>query len=343
MGDIVGGVAGGLLGGGDDPGAAQAAAQKQIFEKQRKALEEASELLRSGFREQVEAAKRGGFEGQFDLGEIFGAKPGVAPFSPISLTEQQAAALRGNLANLPLANQLAAGFSSGFTDAALDRVRSIVPGFDRAQAQQARTALSQLAGEIPRDVAEAVASARAELSGVAGTFGGDRNLVARDLGLTSLDLQRSGASLFQDILNQANQISPAGAQINPGSFAVSPAQQTDLSFRQNLIDQGQRQNQLNIGAAPSPAAEALFQASLANLGGQAGTLAGVAGLQPPAGPFSNAPGPFQPVYDAIGGAAGNLFDSAFGLSGGSTGGFFSNLFNSSGAGTFSSPLRALPV
>ena len=321
----------------------QADVQQKIFKSQREALANASELLRTGFEERVSDAKAGKFEGLFGLDEIFGTKPGVEAFAPVSLQGEQARAIRANLANLPAAQALASAYSEGFTQDALNRVRAITPGFDRSQSQMARNAGALLEGEIPADVAEAVASARAEMAGASGMFGGANNLVARDLGLTSLDLQNRGASLFQSMVNQANQISPVAGQTAAASFGVSPAQQTDLSFRQNLIDQSTRQNQANIGAAATPAAEALFQASLANLGGEAGTLAGVAGLQTPVAPgLAQARGQLYGAgFNALGGVLGIPgFSSPFG--GGGLFGGASPTPPSSGPGSFANPLQALP-
>lgn len=90
-----------------------------------------------------------------------------------------------------------------FNQAELERLleRSI-PGYREAQAQRTGTSMSLMRGELPPDVEEAVfrrSAGRAVGGGFAGSLAG-RNLTARDLGRTSLDLMNLGQQQFAGIL-----------------------------------------------------------------------------------------------------------------------------------------------
>lgn len=77
-----------------------------------------------------------------------------------------------------------------------------VPGYAGGQRQRIGNAMSMMRGEIPDDVA-GVVSRRTAARSLEGGYGGSgmgRNLEARDLGLTSLDLIGRGGSDFAGII-----------------------------------------------------------------------------------------------------------------------------------------------
>lgn len=90
-----------------------------------------------------------------------------------------------------------------FNQAELDRLLGQeIPGYRSAQEQRTSNAMALLRGEIPEDVTSQVqrrTAAQALEGGYAGS-GMARNLTARDLGRTSLDLQNLGAQQFSNIV-----------------------------------------------------------------------------------------------------------------------------------------------
>tara|TARA_R110000822_G_scaffold144715_3_gene283538 strand:- start:2166 stop:2921 length:756 start_codon:yes stop_codon:yes gene_type:complete len=77
-----------------------------------------------------------------------------------------------------------------------------IPGYQEGQAQRTQNAMSLLRGELPPDLAAQIqrnTASKALTGGYAGSQAA-RNLTARDLGRTSLDLQQAGAQQFSNIL-----------------------------------------------------------------------------------------------------------------------------------------------
>lgn len=150
------GAAGGILGAGMMIGGAALGAS--AAEKRRRRLEE--------------LAKTPGLDLQSVIGETTGALSGGLP----------GAANYANAANLSSVE----GLQSVLEGA--------IPGYSEMQKTRAGAVGSMLRGKLPADVSRAVASAatsRAMEGGYGGSAAG-RNLVARDLGLTSLDILGRG-------------------------------------------------------------------------------------------------------------------------------------------------------
>lgn len=95
-----------------------------------------------------------------------------------------------------------------------------IPGYEEGQAQRSQNALALMRGEIPADVADVIqrsAAARAVTGGYGGTPAG-RNLVARDLGRTSLDLMNLGQQQFAGILGTTPRAEMANYMLTPSQI-----------------------------------------------------------------------------------------------------------------------------
>lgn len=111
------------------------------------------------------------------------------------------------------------GFSSKANQTLKDSLESSAPGLNEGVQTLSRTALSQLQGDIPQDVQDEIfrsAAFRELSSGLGGESRRARNLTARDLGLTSLELQQQG-------------IANMGTAMQ-GAAALNPVQAADLLF-----------------------------------------------------------------------------------------------------------------
>lgn len=103
-------------------------------------------------------------------------------------------------------------------------LQSLDPNILSSVAQLGRTTLSQLQGQIPQDVQDEIgrdSAFNALQGGYAGT-GMARNLTSRDLGLSSLDMQKQGAGNLGTLFNSLGALNPSNA--NLASILFSPQQ-----------------------------------------------------------------------------------------------------------------------
>ena len=145
-----------------------------------------------------------------------------------------------------------------------------IPGYEEGQAQRTQTALSLMRGELPADVQDLVARSTAARA-VGGGFGGSqfgRNLTARDLGRTSLDLMSLGGQQFAGILGTTPRPEMA-------SYALTPAQ--ILALRSQ--ERSQKMSAMG-GAAQMPGAT---DVAASGLGAAGGGILGLGGLLTGAG------------------------------------------------------------
>lgn len=128
------------------------------------------------------------------LGGLLQDRPNVPEFKPISVQDSQTKAIAGNTASLPALKTQAADINT-FTQNEIQRMLELaMPGYAKLRDSGTRTISDLVAGKIPGDVASQVLrnSASRSLYGGFGGTGMSRNLSARDLGLTSLDLIGKG-------------------------------------------------------------------------------------------------------------------------------------------------------
>jgi hypothetical protein len=187
------------------------------------------------------------------LQSIFGKKPNLPAWQSLDLGTEQQKAISANTAAMPGAEKLVAEsnlFSQQQTDQML---QGAIPGFSTMKGQASADISSMLKGEIPKDVSDAVQNSAAARSLGMG-FGGSgmsRSLVARDLGLTSLDLTQKGLSSAQSWMQTMNQLYAPG-QINLSSMFITPQQQA--GFSQEERNMGFEHDWLGnqIAAMPDP-------------------------------------------------------------------------------------------
>ena len=177
-------------------------------------------------------------------------------------------------------------------------VRSAIPSFDAITGAESGVLNDWLAGRLSPSLVSQVrrnAASRAFEGGYGGTGFAD-NLEARDLGLSSLDLQGRGAQLAPGYLNTIAGIT-LPQQVSPSAFFLSPAQQlnTDQFNEEARYGRDWLQNQLDSIPDPYKAAIASDVGGIADVVGTAAltALGGVGG-------------------GAIGGAAGATAGSSLG-------------------------------
>ena len=190
-----------------------------------------------------------------------GKKPKI-PGWP-SFQESQQRAITGNIAAFQPASELAEMTNQFNQEQLLQQLRAAMPGYDTMVSRAGRNISSQLAGEIPADVAMQVnrKAAAASLSGGYGTGGMARNLEARDLGLTSYGIAQQGLnSAMQWIANSRQYRTPETMDIT--SMFITPQQQGEWDvnkWQRDLLAAG-------VAAMPDPRRAAIGGAMM-NYGG----------------------------------------------------------------------------
>lgn len=136
------------------------------------------------------------------------------------------------------AEKLAAGLNQKYQSA----FNAAMPGYTANMAKANELTSSYLSGKLPQDVVDAVYRGAAAKGFTAGIFGGGigRNLVAKDLGLTSLQLQSAGANLLQQTAQLASSVIQATMPVSGESFArgmmTDPNQIFSSVMNMNRVD-----------------------------------------------------------------------------------------------------------
>jgi hypothetical protein len=200
----------------------------------------------------IGAASKGGLFGGG------GGGGGSAPqFKPVNLTQvqlpdfavglnqytQQSQDLPGMAATAEMADSLA---NQSYQKA----LNQVYPGLTTQVSQISNLANQYLHGIIPQDVQDQVQRATAQQAiqgGYGATSGMGRNLTARDLGLTSLNLQQMGTQMFGEGASAARALNPSFTPVS--SLLMTPAQllarqdqasyyNTDIKNQQEIINTG---------------------------------------------------------------------------------------------------------
>lgn len=211
----------------------------------------------------------------------YGKKPTVPQYNAVDPSKVQQETVAGNLSALPGIESLTDKTNTFNMDQLQKMLEKAVPGYQDILTQQSGVLQSQLRGEIPEDVQDAIqnsAAGRAIGGGYAGS-GAHGNLVARDFGRTSYDITSQA-------MDSASRWMAATAEItmpnmfNAQSMFLTPGQRIEVGFR-NTENQFQRDWMNNqIKALPDPAKAALGDAFIedeAALMEMAGSVAGMAG------------------------------------------------------------------
>lgn len=202
------------------------------------------------------------------LGPIFGTKPSVPEIQQLELSDEQIKAIQANIAAAPEAARLA----DMTADQIEDLIRRTTPNFDTLTRGISSSIEDFTKGRIPKDVSETVmrSDAAKALAGGYGGTGMHSALVARDLGLTSLDLVMKGIGAAESWLN-ASQALYAPAMATYQNMFITPSQQAafDVEERNTQFQRSWLKSQ--IKAMPDPVMrgihDTIMSLAVAYLGG----------------------------------------------------------------------------
>lgn len=197
-------------------------------------------------------ASAGAGAGISTLGNLMKKKVNAPSYKEISTAEEIQRATAANLGVLGQAEELAEKVNVGAQERLLQSLKAAIPGYEQMVGKTAENIQASLEGRIPEDVQRAIQRSTAGRA-VAGGFAGSqfgRNLTARDLGLTSLQLMNQGVQQSNQFLANARQNLTA-PQFDVSNMFVSPAQQLQVTA-QNRANQWQAEwLQRQLSAAQS--------------------------------------------------------------------------------------------
>lgn len=141
---------------------------------------------------------------------------------------EQRRAVGGNIDVLPSAQSLARDVNT-FNQEEIQRMLEMaMPGYSKLRDRGTQTITDFVSGRIPEDVSRAIqtrGAARATYGGFGGS-GMSRNLTARDLGLTSLDLMGKGLSSAERWIQMSRTLAPT---FDVTSMFLSPTFQAQFA------------------------------------------------------------------------------------------------------------------
>lgn len=174
-------------------------------------------------------------------------------YEKIDPSQIQAQTVSGNQAVLPEAEKLASATNT-YNAAELQKMwQNILPQYNAMLSTASGNIMDQLQGNIPLDVSQAVqrSSASHALAGGFGEGGMKENLVARDLGLTSLDISNRALSSMQSFLATLKSTS-LPTPMSPATMMFTPEQRYTMQAQENMRAYQSELLRTKIATLPNP-------------------------------------------------------------------------------------------
>ena len=208
-------------------------------------------------------------------GSLLKKKPKIPTYKPVNQQAEQEAAIAGNLASFGKASELADMTAQADQDRLDSILARTLPNYRELISGAGSAVQDMIAGRLPNQDQQMLMRRSAERGaglGIANT-GAGRNLTARDLGLSSLQMTQAGLSAF----NQLSSNVRSNLTVNPLSTAFS--YMSVPQYVQNRIGENQFSYQALVGKRQSDAANS-FQSRLAGgLSTAGGMMSGYAMMQ----------------------------------------------------------------
>jgi len=200
-----------------------------------------------------------------------GSKPKVPAFKPIDFAAEQKQAIQQNIGSLESATELATKTTAAEQSQLEAQLRRAIPGYDQLISQAGKTIGSRLRGEVDQDVQSQLQRAvagRAVGGGFKDASGIRTNLLARDFGLTAMQIQNQGLAQAQNFIQQQRAFGMA-QPFSVSSMFITPAQRIGAIQEQQARMYGRDLTAAQVAAAPSPFQQAIGS-TLSNVGNIAG-------------------------------------------------------------------------
>ena len=266
-----------MAGGAIAGGAISAGGTKKAAKAEQQARIDAATKYAQANDKAIQGVQHGTYLNRYGVADVFGTQidPESAIYQPVDITDSQRQAIQGNLENLDSSVALADMTNLAVDEGALAHLERILPGSGQQLGQISDQTGSYLRGEIPQDVRDQILRETASIGGQLGTPGTSANTMNRNLGLTSLDLNARGQSLFASMAQLANTtISPMQNQFQPQQNFLTPQERlgADIQQRENVT-----QSNLNaamLAAEADPGAAGLYNQNLQSQLAAAGMMSG---------------------------------------------------------------------
>jgi hypothetical protein len=200
-----------------------------------------------------------------------GKKPKVPAFKPIDFQAEQKQAIQQNIEALQPATELAQKTTAAEQSQLEAQLRRAIPGYDQLISQAGKNIGSALRGELSPEVSAQVqrsTAGRALAGGFGAGSGFGRSLTARDLGLTSMQLQNQGLAQAQNFIQQQRTM----GMVQPFSISsmfITPAQRVNALQNQQAAQYNRDMTAAQVAAMPDP--------RMAAIGGGLQSMGGVIG------------------------------------------------------------------
>lgn len=196
---------------------------------------------------------------------LLGTKPVIDVPQPVTPTAVNRTTVAGALDVLPDIRDIAKTWGKFETNQLLKAWEKMMPGFAGLRDQASGLAQSYMKGQIPSDVLKSIQDAIAAASAGRGTAGSGFQFAdtARSLGLTSLDLSKTGTSIYGNLANMFMPYAPLRGVAMGEIAPLTPlnAGQTGQLMQWNEQRRWEAQMMENMkDAMPSPASTALANA-----------------------------------------------------------------------------------
>jgi hypothetical protein len=233
------------------------------------------------------------------LGGLFGPKKVKVPeLKPINFEQEQQKAIQQNIASLEPATELATKTTAAEQNVLEAQLRRAIPGYDQLVQQAGKNIGSALKGELSADVAAQIqrsTAGRALSGGFGGGSGFGRALTARDLGLTSMQLQNQGLAQAQNFIQQQRTMGMV-QPFSVSSMFITPNQRIGFMQQQQQAQYARDMAAAQVAAQPSAMKQA-FGSAITQFTGTTGGAMFQRGLSQMAGPSSSPYSSYNPQND----------------------------------------------
>lgn len=185
--------------------------------------------------------------------QITGKKPDVPDFVPIDIGKTQQQTIADNALAFESSSDLASDINSFNSEELTKYLRQAIPGYDQLVSGVSSNIGSMVKGEIPQDVQSRI-ERNAAYRSLAGGFAGSgmaRNLEARDLGLTSLQLSQEGNNSAMRWLEAGRRLLSPQLYDATNMF-LTPTQRYEMESMERDARFNQEWTKAQIDAAPDP-------------------------------------------------------------------------------------------
>jgi hypothetical protein len=184
-------------------------------------------------------------------------------YNPVDVSQSQLDTISGNINATASATDLASRVNSSIWENDLNRIRTLMPGYDSYADSYLGTTASLQAGVLPYSDVMGIIGDTNSLAGSVGTPGGSRSTTLKDLGLSRMDAMNQGNSMFTDFVNLQQTISPVEQQMTAQDSFLTTSERLQADIEQAAMTQQGNSSAEIARAAADPADSAITNAEMA--------------------------------------------------------------------------------